>query len=374
MRDAAREVEAGCRGGAGRGQSAHAGHRRQEQHRGSDGRSAREAGLVARTGNRHAFLVGAGFCSRAFSGSSGSAFSRITSESRPIAAGAWAAAFRIPNFLQSLFGEGVLSASFIPVYAKLLARNEEEEAGRVAGAVAALLALVVSVLVLVGVLATPLFIDVIAAGFQGEARELTIRLVRILFPGAGLLVLSAWCLGILNSHRKFFLSYAAPVIWNVAMIAAMIAFGRRMDTNTLVDHRGLGVGGGQRPDVPGATSRRDAARSAHVRRTLGARARGHAELRARVREPRRGADQRLCRRMARELCRHYRGGGAHHRADALHPARQPLRHVDLRRRVAGNVGRRRTITSNSTAASTPACGRSRSSSCRQRWASLRWAM
>ncbi len=50
--------------------------------------------------------------------------------------------------------------------------------------------------------------------------------MRILFPGAGLLVLSAWCLGVLNSHRKFFLSYTAPVVWNLAMIATLIAFRR----------------------------------------------------------------------------------------------------------------------------------------------------
>src|SRR5512136_3274221 len=53
------------------------------------------------------------------------------------AADAFNAAFRIPNFLQNLFGEGVLSASFIPVYAGLLARGDKEEARRVAGAVAA---------------------------------------------------------------------------------------------------------------------------------------------------------------------------------------------------------------------------------------------
>ncbi len=57
--------------------------------------------------------------------------------------------------------------------------------------------------------------------------------MRILFPGAGFLVLSAWCLGILNSHRKFFLSYTAPVIWNIAMIATMLVFGRSMDTSRL---------------------------------------------------------------------------------------------------------------------------------------------
>lgn len=141
------------------------------------------------------------------------------------AADAFKAAFRIPNFLQNLFGEGVLSASFIPVYARLLASDNEDEARRTAGAVAALLALTTSILVLIGVLATPVLIDAIAPGFSGAKRELTIHLVRILFPGAGLLVFSAWCLGILNSHRRFFLSYTAPVVWNVAMIATLLAFG-----------------------------------------------------------------------------------------------------------------------------------------------------
>jgi putative peptidoglycan lipid II flippase len=121
-------------------------------------------------------------------------------------ADAFSAAFRIPNVLQNLFGEGALSASFIPVYASLLARGDRQEATRVAGAVAALLSLVTAILVLLGVLLTPALIALIAPGFTGEKRDLTIRLVRVLFPGAGLLVLSAWCLGILNSHHRFLLS------------------------------------------------------------------------------------------------------------------------------------------------------------------------
>jgi len=91
--------------------------------------------------------------------------------------------------------------------------------------VAALLAITVSLLVLAGILLAPWLIAVIAPGFEGEKREATTRLVRILFPGAGLLVLSAWCLGVLNSHRRFFLSYVAPVVWNLAIIAALVAFG-----------------------------------------------------------------------------------------------------------------------------------------------------
>jgi len=148
---------------------------------------------------------------------------------------AFSAAFRIPNFLQNVFGEGALSASFIPVYAKLLAQGDEKEATRVANAVFGLLAFLTAVIVLVGVLATPYFVTVIAAGFQDERRELTIKLVRILFPGAGLLVLSAWCLGVLNSHHRFFMSYTAPVAWNVAIIGALLLFGNKVDLPRLAE-------------------------------------------------------------------------------------------------------------------------------------------
>jgi putative peptidoglycan lipid II flippase len=142
------------------------------------------------------------------------------------AADAFNAAFRIPNLLQNLFGEGALSASFIPVYASLVRRGHPGDADRVAGAVGALLALTTAVLVAAGVAAAPALVAVVAPGFGGAKRELTILLVRVLFPGAGLLVMSAWCLGVLNSHRRFLLSYAAPVIWNAAMIATLVVFGR----------------------------------------------------------------------------------------------------------------------------------------------------
>ena len=143
------------------------------------------------------------------------------------ASGAFKAALKIPNFLQNLFGEGVLSASFIPVYARLLAQDDEELAGRLAGVILALLGVVVGGIVLICVFITPWIIDLIAPGFEGEVRALTIRIVQILFPATGLLVLSAWCLGVLNSHRKFFLSYVAPVFWNAAMIATLVFFGHR---------------------------------------------------------------------------------------------------------------------------------------------------
>src|SRR3979411_2952733 len=114
------------------------------------------------------------------------------------AAGVFKAATRIPNFLQNMLGEGVLSASCIPVYARLLEEGDEELAGRVAGIIATLLTIVVSFFVILGIIFTPYLLWAIAPGFKGYVRELTILIVRILFPGIGLLVLYAWCIGIMN--------------------------------------------------------------------------------------------------------------------------------------------------------------------------------
>src|SRR5437660_9328707 len=106
---------------------------------------------------RHAFLVGAGIL---LSRIVGLIRQRVFAHYFGIsdAAGAFNAAFRIPNFLQNVFGEGALSASFIPVYANLLARGDKKEASRVADAVLTLLTLATSLIVLVGVLTTPFFV------------------------------------------------------------------------------------------------------------------------------------------------------------------------------------------------------------------------
>lgn len=154
---------------------------------------------------------------------------------------AFYAALKIPNFPQNLLGEGVLSASFIPVYANLIAKDKKEEAGQVAGAILALLAIIVSFIVIFGVWLTPQFIEIVAPGFDLERKLLTISLVRIIFPGTGLLVLSAWCLGILNSHGRFFLSYVAPVVSNISVIIALILFRHETNLNQLAIYASWGL-------------------------------------------------------------------------------------------------------------------------------------
>lgn len=135
---------------------------------------------------------------------------------------AYRAALTIPRLLQNLLGEGVLSASFIPIYSQLVEQGRRKDAGRLAGAVFGLLAVITGLVVLAGwVLAKPL-VSLLLWRLSDDTADLTVELVRVMFAGIGFIVLAAWALGVLNAHRRFFLSYAAPVIWNVAQVAFMV--------------------------------------------------------------------------------------------------------------------------------------------------------
>lgn len=135
----------------------------------------------------------------------------------------WRAALRMPNVVQNLLGEGTLSASLIPVYAEMIQQGREKDAGRFAGAALGILTAVAGGIVLVGWALAPILVQLFFPRWDAEKQALTAQLVRILFPMTGVLVISAWALGILNSHRRFFVSYVAPAFWNVGMIVAMLA-------------------------------------------------------------------------------------------------------------------------------------------------------
>lgn len=140
-----------------------------------------------------------------------------------LAAEAFRAALRIPNVLQNLLGDGVVSAAFVPTYARAVDRGETEDAGRLAGAVASLLILMTGALVAIGILFAGPITRVLTPGFPLDSPKyaLTVTLVRIITPSLGFLVLSAWCLGVLNAHRNFFRAYVAPVLWNASIIVAV---------------------------------------------------------------------------------------------------------------------------------------------------------
>lgn len=158
--------------------------------------------------------------------------SRVTGFARDVAIGAffgtglatsaYNAALKIPNLLRHLLGEGTLSASFVPVYSALLEEDPEEARG-LAREVLGVVIAVAGLLSAAGVLAAPLLTRLVVPGpgWGPEAVALTTSLVRILFPMAGVMVLAAWALGVLNSHRSFFLPFAAPVLWNLAQIGGL---------------------------------------------------------------------------------------------------------------------------------------------------------
>ncbi|MGH7700906.1 MAG: murein biosynthesis integral membrane protein MurJ, partial [Gemmatimonadales bacterium] len=149
------------------------------------------------------------------------------------AADAFRAALRIPNAIRVLLGEGTLSASFIPVYAGLARRDDATAARVLARTILGLLLLGAGALAVVGIGLAPALATALAPGFDPDTRRLTVTLLRLLFPMSGLMVLSAWCLGVLNTHRRFFLPYAAPALWNVAGIAALAAAGAWLVSPTL---------------------------------------------------------------------------------------------------------------------------------------------
>lgn len=140
---------------------------------------------------------------------------------------AYTMALRVPNALRNLLGEGTLSAAFVPVYSALLGRGDARGARTLANALLGVLLAGVSVLTLVGILAAPWLTAVLAAGFTAEKAELTTRLMRVLFPMAGLMVISGWCLGVQNSHRRFFISYASAALWSVTQIVLLAGWGAR---------------------------------------------------------------------------------------------------------------------------------------------------
>jgi len=169
-------------------------------------------------------------------------------------ADALTAALRVPNALQNLLGEGALSAAFIPIYSRLLEADRREEAGRFAGAIFGLLLATAASLALCGILLAKPLVALLAPGFLADAGAmaagravvdrfaLAVGAVRVLFPMTGCLVLSVWALGVLNSHRRFFLPYFAPVLWNSAMITALLLAGHAAGVWAAASPTGQGAG------------------------------------------------------------------------------------------------------------------------------------
>ena len=135
---------------------------------------------------------------------------------------AYFAAFRIPDAIFQLVVAGALSAALIPVFSSYRARGQEAEAWRLASSVINLVMIALSVLSLVMAILAPLFVPLVAPGFDEETTELTIRLTRIMLISPVLIGMGAVVTGILNSYQQFTVPSIAPLLYNLAIIGAAI--------------------------------------------------------------------------------------------------------------------------------------------------------
>ncbi|MCJ7645775.1 murein biosynthesis integral membrane protein MurJ [bacterium] len=135
-------------------------------------------------------------------------------------ADAFFVAYRIPNLLRQLLGEGALSASFIPVFTEYLTTKPKEEAQRLVRISGLLLLILLSILTILGIIFSPIIVRLIAPGFirNPEKLSLTITLTRILFPFMIAIGLAALSLGILNSLHRFIIPALAPCLLSISEI------------------------------------------------------------------------------------------------------------------------------------------------------------
>jgi putative peptidoglycan lipid II flippase len=133
-------------------------------------------------------------------------------------------AYRIPNLLRELFAEGAVSSGFVPVFTEYLTKEGKEEAKRLAGVVFAFMLCLLIVICLLGVIFAPYLTSLLAGGFTEDAEkfQLTITLLRIMFPFLLFISLAALAMGTLNSLRSFFTPAFAPAFFNLAMIGGAL--------------------------------------------------------------------------------------------------------------------------------------------------------
>ena len=135
---------------------------------------------------------------------------------------AYFAAFRIPDAIFQLVVAGALSAALIPVFSSYRARGQDREAWELASSAINLVLIALAALSLVMAIFAPVFVPIVAPGFDAPTTELTIRMTRVMLLSPVLIGMGAVVTGILNSHQQFTVPAIAPLLYNLAIIGAAI--------------------------------------------------------------------------------------------------------------------------------------------------------
>jgi putative peptidoglycan lipid II flippase len=160
-----------------------------------------------------------------------------------IAADAFYVAFRIPNFLRRIFGEGAFSQAFVPVFTEYKSRESREELREFVDRLTGIFSLVLFVVTLIGMLASPFIVFALAPGFTGEKYDLTVTMLRITFPYILFISLVAMAAGILNTYGRFAAAAFTPVLLNLSMIGAALWLAPRLSNPVLALAWGVFIAG-----------------------------------------------------------------------------------------------------------------------------------
>jgi putative peptidoglycan lipid II flippase len=140
---------------------------------------------------------------------------------------AFYAAFRVPNLARRLVTEGVLTVTFIPVYTDYYMTRGSRDAMELAQKTMTTVLAAGAAAAATGVLFAPVLVPVLAMGFEDQAQiGRTVVMFRIMFPYVAVAGVLALCMGVLNSHRRFFAPAFAPVLLNVGIISGILLSGR----------------------------------------------------------------------------------------------------------------------------------------------------
>jgi len=139
---------------------------------------------------------------------------------------AFVVAFRIPNLLRDLAGEGAANSAFVPVFSRTRATEGKESWAALAQAIWSQVAIAFVVVSMLGAVAAPWLVAVVAPGFRSDPalQQLTIRLTRIIFPFIGLIGISTFFMGLLNSIHQFALPSLGPILLNLSMIGGIFCW------------------------------------------------------------------------------------------------------------------------------------------------------
>jgi putative peptidoglycan lipid II flippase len=139
-------------------------------------------------------------------------------------ASAFTLAFQIPNLIRALVADAALSSAFVPVFSELLEHRKRKEAYALASALGGLIIVALGVITIVFIALAPLVIPPFTGSeFTHALDTLTIGLSRVLFPIVILLGVNGLAVGILNAHDHFTIPAIAPLVWNLVIIAGMLA-------------------------------------------------------------------------------------------------------------------------------------------------------